>query len=72
MARYNDRIQKPGNLLPVWCTASRAEVPEYSPSLTDKVAVESKKGLDNAVKELLKILLAPEGSYSFNCTRHLD
>jgi hypothetical protein len=48
-------------ILPVWHGVTRAEVLEYSPSLADKVAVESKKGLDNAVKELLKIL-QPEGS----------
>ena len=48
-------------LLPVWHGVTRAEVLEYSPSLADKVAVESKKGLDHVVKELLKIL-HPEGS----------
>jgi hypothetical protein len=48
-------------ILPVWHGVTRADVLEYSPSLADKVAVESKQGLDHVVNELLKVL-QPEGS----------
>ncbi len=48
-------------ILLVWHGVTRADVVGYLPSLADKVAVESKKGLNHVVNELLKVL-QPEGS----------
>lgn len=48
-------------ILPVWHSVSKEEVLAYSPSLADKVAIRSDKGIDYTVTEILKVI-KPEGS----------
>lgn len=48
-------------ILPIWHGVTKEDLIEYSPSLADKVAVSSDKGLDHITTELLK-MIRPEGS----------
>ena len=42
-------------ILPVWHEISRKEIMQYSPSLADKIAVPTDKGLDPVVKATLNV-----------------
>ena len=48
-------------IVPIWHGITYEEVLDYSPSLADKVAILSSKGIDHVISELLKVL-KPEGS----------
>lgn len=48
-------------ILPIWYGITHEEVLEYSPTLADKYALPSDKGLDFIISELLKVI-QPEGS----------
>ena len=43
-------------VLPVWHNISADQIREYSPTLADRVAVSSDRGLEHIVSELLKVL----------------
>lgn len=49
------------NILPIWYGITHEEVLTYSPTLADKYALPSDKGLDFIISELLKVI-QPEGS----------
>lgn len=53
--------EKTNLIIPIWHNISKKEVIAFSPSLADKVAIESIKGLDYVVSQLLKIV-KPDGS----------
>lgn len=48
-------------ILPVWHRITKAQVCEYSPTIADLVAVQSDKGVDQVVEEILKVI-RPSGS----------
>ncbi|MFV0400731.1 MAG: TIR domain-containing protein [Oscillospiraceae bacterium] len=48
-------------IIPIWHNISPHDVFEYSPSLADRIAIPSAKGLDLVASEIMKIL-RPEGS----------
>jgi len=43
-------------VLPVWHNISADQIREYSPTLADRVAVSSDRGLEHVVSELLKVI----------------
>jgi hypothetical protein len=43
-------------ILPVWHNVSRKDVVAFSPLLADKLGVSTTKGLNNVVKEIMKVL----------------
>ena len=50
-------------ILPVWHNITAEQIREYSPTLADRVAVLSERGLEHVVKELLRVIKpAPEMS----------
>jgi hypothetical protein len=48
-------------VLPIWHNISHEEILAYSPSLADKIATESRFGIEHVVTTLLRVL-KPEGS----------
>ena len=44
-------------VLPVWHNISAEQIKKYSPTLADRIAVSSDRGLEHVVSELLKVLL---------------
>jgi hypothetical protein len=59
-----------GVILPVWHGVQRDDVLTYSPSLADKVAVDSSMGLDEAVRRLVAVI-RPQGSTLVIARDHL-
>ena len=47
-------------ILPVWHNVTRMVIMDYSPTLTDKLAVSTKNGLGAVVQEILKVVSAPD------------
>lgn len=48
-------------IIPIWHNIDKKEILEYSPSLADKIAIKSSKGLDYVVKQIESII-NPKGS----------
>jgi formylglycine-generating enzyme required for sulfatase activity len=46
-------------ILPIWHNITADQIREYSPTLADRVAVKSDRGLDYVVKELLRVIKPP-------------
>jgi len=57
-------------VLPIWHSIGADQIREYSPSLADRVAISSKRGLKHVVSELLKVL-RPRPSFESGMTRQL-
>ena len=43
-------------ILPIWHKINKSDIIKYSPILADKVAVNSSKGLDKIIEEILKVI----------------
>jgi hypothetical protein len=43
-------------ILPIWHNVTREDVMRYSPTLADRVAVESNKGIDTVVEEVVRVV----------------
>lgn len=52
-------------IIPIWHNILYEDILEYSPSLADRMAIISSKGIDYVVSEILKII-KPEGSTLIN------
>jgi len=48
---YGDKV-----ILPIWHNVTADQVREYSPTLADRVAVSSDRGLEHVVEELLRVI----------------
>jgi hypothetical protein len=48
-------------ILPIWHNITKEELIQYSPSLADKIALNSSIGIDNLVKKIIEVI-KPEGS----------
>lgn len=53
--------EKSNLIIPIWHEISKEEVIKFSPSLADKIAIKSEKGLNSIVSQILRIV-KPEGS----------
>lgn len=59
-----------GVILPVWHQVAQADVLAYSPSLADKIAIDSSLGLDEVVRRLTAAI-RPDGSTLVIAREHL-
>ena len=48
-------------IIPIWHKIDKKEILEYSPSLADKIAIKSERGIDNVIKQIDSII-NPKGS----------
>lgn len=59
------REEGAGIILPIWHKIDESDIIKYSPILADRVAVNSSKGLDKVIEEILKVI-KPQSDYLSN------
>lgn len=59
------REEGAGIILPIWHKIDESDIIKYSPILADRVAVNSSKGLNNVIEEILKVI-KPQTNYLSN------